>query len=94
MSQSKHVPIYGYYLVAFIDLLGQKDELAKLATLDRGFKDAPEIEKVLLNSAKHVQMVRHSLRELFDGASELACPSELDSAEAEVFAQAKTISYG
>src|SRR5262245_38805960 len=57
-SEQAGVERYGFYLVAYVDLLGQTDELMQLTKLDHSEAAWPEARKILKRTAGRVQMIR------------------------------------
>ena len=61
---------YGFYLVAFIDVLGQQQELMKLTKLphnhDQGTRE--QINAILTKTAGSVAKVRESFKQFFEAA--------------------------
>ena len=61
---------YGFYLVAFIDLLGQRQELMKLTSLphtqDQSTQD--QVLSILKKTAGRVQIIRDSFKTFFESA--------------------------
>jgi hypothetical protein len=56
---------YGYFLVAFVDLLGQREELAKLAALPHTAEARPAVEQGLKRTAARVVRTRKAFGDFF-----------------------------
>jgi hypothetical protein len=57
---------YGYYLIAFVDVLGQRDWLRRLRALPDNEREACETIRILQNTAGIVVMLRDSFKTCFD----------------------------
>jgi hypothetical protein len=60
---------YGYYAVAFVDLLGQHNELQRLVSIPHEESSLPEILDVLRRTARRVLRVRQTFAEYLKNVS-------------------------
>lgn len=59
---------YGYYLFAYCDLLGQKEELMKITALSHGPETQPAVIAILKRTAGRVMNVRQGFTNYFEAA--------------------------
>ena len=65
MTTKTHRMRYGFYLVAFIDVLGQQDGLKKLANVPPSENNRDEIFNLLLSTASRVRTLRETFTDAF-----------------------------
>jgi hypothetical protein len=68
-TESDRTVHYGYFLVAFVDLLGQQEELAKLTALPHTPASRPAVEQVLRRTAGRVVKTRRAFGNFFQTAA-------------------------
>lgn len=66
--ESRREHTYGFFLVAFVDVLGQRDELRALTKLPHNTEAMPEALQILKRTAGRVQKVRHGFESYFNQA--------------------------
>lgn len=78
---------YSYHLVACIDLLGQKQNLAKLLSVPHTSDAQEEIHSLLKKTYGHVRFVRNTFADLFNRFGTALRPDLLEPAQREQFAR-------
>lgn len=59
----------GYYFVAFIDIVGQRDKLKKLVSLPSNDVEKQEMARILLETSEYVKDLRRQFDSLFNAAA-------------------------
>ncbi|TAL36802.1 MAG: hypothetical protein EPN93_08280 [Spirochaetes bacterium] len=83
-----------YYLVSFIDLLGQKEKIKALSSLPKNQEEEEEFNLILRNSYGKVRAFRNSFKRYFDSAyHERPLPPGLNESQIEEFKKIKEKAY-
>ena len=59
----------GYYFVAFIDIVGQRDKLKQLVSLPSNDAENQAVARILLETSEYVKDLRGQFDELFEAAA-------------------------
>jgi hypothetical protein len=65
---------YGYFFVAYVDVLGQREKLMRLTELPHTSESQDQVVKILKETAGHVSRVRDAFAEYFHAGSRLQRP--------------------
>lgn len=69
MADSPNTAFLGYYFVAFIDIVGQRDKLERLVSLPRNDAEVQNVRSLLSDTSEYVKDLRRQFDSFFAAAS-------------------------